>query len=861
MITLLDTIGPTVLRASGRAAVLALVVMLLVKVGLTDAMPAVPASQSSAKPAPVSDEEKKPEVKTVALRGRCVDRVDKSPMAGATVHLFKAQGRTTPIVEIAKMLSNLEGRFEFPALAPPRPDDPVDPLIYLVFAEADDRPIGAGGLWTGKEREKEWIDVQILREKTMLAGTVLNARGRPVAGAAVAQWALDGRPVPGILSATTGADGRFLINRIPYYEWMRAGSTDRPGLTFTVSHPAYPQTELEVRELPRNITVTLPVGCKVTGTVMDSITGRPAAGAVVVAERLGAYSQTPATTDATGRFEMALADDHYNFSVRAKDRVCIAITDRECLAGDTLELPPFKLIGGGFIAGQVLSAATGQAIAVANDGGPIVIGLLGPAQPLGKVVSPSRMATVDSAGRYTVRAAPGENFPYFINFRGDRMAWNTTKEPAIVVKEGETTQYNMLVTPKITAGESLKLARKVVDSLSIKPSDRTAQILVEFRKLNHTVDETELWCMLMRELVAIGRDAVPQLCAELDRTTEDRMLRRLGFALRAIGDSRAVPALIRAMPKTLVPASSDYGLIVADGTLAEFMQKHDLRDGQQRGRSFDFGRPVREIIGALQILTGQNFDDSELFGLHRSNDPRRQSHQRRLLTRQARRWQTWWETHWREFTDDAAYQTVNLKVNDESLPPATTRLGPDARLEDNLSGMVVSPAIQEGNYTEYFYDLDTGFCPKWPAHIPQDEARFDQKQIADWATDNGVDLMCVTHRAQDGKQTFLLRSFGMKAWEISPRNLRNIDKLIAAGTLPRGRDVGELLMHYDDESKQSVPDSNAAFIYVTREGSMGLIEITDRVTRTADLTGTMGDPPAGVGFKKGVRFNLKSIIP
>jgi hypothetical protein len=101
----------------------------------------------------------------------------------------------------------------------------------------------------------------------------------------------------------------------------------------------------------------------------------------------------------------------------------------------------------------------------------------------------------------------------------------------------------------------------------------------------------------------------------------------------------------------------------------------------------------------------------------------------------------------------------------------------------------------------------------------------------------------------------------MKAWEISPRDLRNIDKLIAAGTLPRGHDVGEVLMHYDDESKQSVPDANAAFIYGTREGCMGLIEITDRVTRTADLTGTMGDPPDGVGFKKGVRFNLKSIIP
>ena len=41
---------------------------------------------------------------------------------------------------------------------------------------------------------------------------------------------------------------------------------------------------------------------------------------------------------------MVLPEDRYNFSVRAKDRVCIAITDRECLAGEKLELPPFKLI-------------------------------------------------------------------------------------------------------------------------------------------------------------------------------------------------------------------------------------------------------------------------------------------------------------------------------------------------------------------------------------------------------------------------------------------------------------------------------------------------------------------------------------
>ena len=59
-----------------------------------------------------------------------------------------------------------------------------------------------------------------------------------------------------------------------------------------------------------------------------------------------------------------------------------------------------------------------------------------------------------------------------------------------------------------------------------------------------------------------------------------------------------------------------------------------------------------------------------------------------------------------------------------------------------------------------------------------------------------------------------------------------------------------------------VADRNGAFVYVTREGSMGLIETTDRVTQTADLTGMpAGNAPAGVGFKTGVRFNLKSIVP
>ncbi len=847
-----------------RAPMAAGIILAIGLAGLTDAMPAVMRAQAPAKRVRVPAKADQPEATTVTLSGRCVDWVDKTPIAGATVHLFKAQGRTAPIVEAAKAVTNHEGRFEIPAVPAPRDSDPFDPLFYLVFVEADDRPIGVEGFWNARGSDIASIEIGILREKTTLAGTVQDAQGRPVAGATIAQWAVDGRPIPGILSATTGPDGRFLINRIPHYEWLRGGATNRSGLSFTVSRRGYVETQVEVRELPKNITITLETGCRVTGMVIDGGTGRPAAGVLVLAQRLGEHpSETPASTDEEGRFEMALAEDQYNFCVRAKDRVCVALKDRECLAGAKVELPPFKLSSGGFISGQVVNAKTGEPITATEQGHAIAVGLIGPATPDANGITPLRMATVDRNGRYTLRTAAGENFPYFVTLQGDRMAWNTTKQPAVVVKEGETTHYNMLVTPRLTPEEKMNAARKVVAALSIKPVDRTSQILAEFRKLSHTVDEEELWCSLMRELVALGPQAVPQVCDELDRSTEDRTLRRLGFALRAIGDPRAVPALIRAIPKTLQPSSSDYGLIVADAAIAEFMQKNDLRDRPVgRGRYFDFGRPEREISGALQKLTGQNFDDSELFGLSRSDDPHRQSLQRRLFMRQARRWQTWWEEHWRDFVSDAAYQKVNFPAQDEPIIAAPTVLGPKAHTENHTIGAVLSPAAQEGQYTEYFTDLDTGAHPSWPTHIPRDEGRFDLKQLAAWAEKSGVDLMCMTHRAPDGTETFVLRSFGMRAWEISGRDLRKFDMLIASGTLPKGHDVRELLVHFDEESKQTVPDANAAFIYVTREGSMGLIETTDRVTQTADMTGMpAGNAPAGVGFKKGVRFNLKSIVP
>ena len=56
------------------------------------------------------------------------------------------------------------------------------------------------------------------------------------------------------------------------------------------------------------------------------------------------------------------------------------------------------------------------------------------------------------------------------------------------------------------------------------------------------------WASIIRELIEIGKPAVPILTAELDRTEPGRILRDLGFVLRGIGDPRGAGAHPRDSP-------------------------------------------------------------------------------------------------------------------------------------------------------------------------------------------------------------------------------------------------------------------------------------------------------------------------
>src|SRR6185503_10909769 len=90
-----------------------------------------------------------------------------------------------------------------------------------------------------------------------------------------------------------------------------------------------------------------------------------------------------------------------------------------------------------------------------------------------------------------------------------------------------------------------------------KADAQVNRIVADWETWGSVFDDPEVYAGQMRDLVELGDGALPALTSALDKQTRDVPLRFLAFTLRAIGDARAVPALIRAIPRTLLLPSSD----------------------------------------------------------------------------------------------------------------------------------------------------------------------------------------------------------------------------------------------------------------------------------------------------------------
>lgn len=133
----------------------------------------------------------------------------------------------------------------------------------------------------------------------------------------------------------------------------------------------------------------------------------------------------------------------------------------------------------------------------------------------------------------------------------------------------------------------------------------------------------------IQELVRIGAPAVPELITELRQTERWLSKSLIALTLRAIGDRRAVPALIEVLGRSKY--RGEYGIYVKDDELASFMLEHQHTppdDGERKAKQIIIAGPVIEIVETLDEITGH------------SEGPDRFSPEAAETVK--RRWQSWW---------------------------------------------------------------------------------------------------------------------------------------------------------------------------------------------------------------------------
>lgn len=362
----------------------------------------------------------------------------------------------------------------------------------------------------------------------------------------------------------------------------------------------------------------------------------------------------------------------------------------------------------------------------------------------------------------------------------------------------------------------------------------------------------------------MGPAAVPELVEELDATDDGRMLGCLGFTLRAIGDKRAIPGLIRAIPKTLRPPGSDMGLEGGDANLVKFMQQNGLEETKKfflnRGNRYLFGRPIREIFGALEGLSGQKLEEQELYGVFSGNSATQERQKRRLFERTASHWADWWEQHWSEHVHDVAYSRVNLAVAKVG-EPVVTGLQPGTHFNTQWgSANNVLQSVFDPGAIYIFYDLDTGrqagLPRKW-RNATSIEAQLDE--IIAWAAREDFDIMGTEYVSpRDRRKWFAIRPIGLRAWELGKERWKMSSPDVTLESLQaEGTPAADLLLHFDRGSGSLDPQATATFLFITREGTPGLLFVGVEVK---DTNVKLGAPMSGdtelesSHFLKGRRF-------
>lgn len=853
----------------------------------------------------------------VSVSGKCYLTGTDDPVV-ANVRMYRTSSRILldgPDL-LGEIRANAKGEFKFRDLVVSM-DSEYQSIVVIATAPGFSSAYAAKFIAEGKSMDD--LKLELSNNIASLSGAVTDESGAPIEGATVFLPNGTGHPVSGFRSAVTDSLGRYEISDLQAWK-QKKEDLDKFGfweMSIQVQHPDFPISFARYSALPQVVDIKLPPPAVIEGRVMDLVSGTPVANVLVHAQGIVHSGWAEVLTDKDGHFRLRLARDHYNIWAVQKDRMPLAIKALEAIPGVRSRGHEIRMVRGGFIKGRV----------VTNDGEPVsipyernadplvgqsktngssaknlfanMVGHHGPARPATGAAVTS--AKVDADGKFRLHVAPGRNYLYFMPDQSANAYVNVGDgqevELDLVIDQGSRQRLeanpdrmlrNALLQKRWQEGSSRQQDEKQnrsssgsarqFDTTRIRRDSPTNRLLdkLEDMNRNNELRLSEPWAELMHEIALVGPDAVPELIEELDATNHEGMLRCLGFVLRAIGDRRAVPGLIRAIPKTLQPGSSDYGLRIENNKdLLAFLQKYDLGE-QNQEQQYDFGRPVREIFGALKSLTGQQFEEQELFHIHREGFPSQIRLMEELFHQHASQWSDWWEESGSAMVEEAEYKKVRLAPLPGSEPAMPTfdialKTGSGVRGAVLTSIRTPRAATNFGN----FYDLDTGRYASLPERWNRKSLSADDVDaILRWASEKGFDIMCDEYRDKEGNQVFALRTIGLEAWQLDESRWKKMPDELTVDRLKSEGDAvtGDWLLFQDPKTKAVDPQKHAPFLFVTSEGIPGVIYVgvPTEVNRT---------PPSDSGptaivlprtdlelisshhFRSGRRFGIEALLP
>lgn len=517
---------------------------------------------------------------------------------------------------------------------------------------------------------------------------------------------------------------------------------------------------------------------------------------------------------------------------------------------------------------------------------------------IGKKIDRYKLTNEILDASFAGRAAPAYGTHSKQEDQADKEAAQTpakiTAPPAVAYSSGYQSSPASAETVAAMKAWEAEAARKAAAAaaamkvLRARPptaeKDRIAAALVVLRSCDMGEEEDGYPLEhAIRELILIGKPAVPRLVEELDRTQSDHLLRDLGFVLRGIDDPRAVPALIRAIPRIAQPTFSDCGYTINnDPELMKFMHENDSRkvfplddDGvkayAEEATMFSYGRPINEIMPALQKITGQRHRWFELVFSQIGNSAEQNRLKRLEFQKLAARWADWWEKNWRKFVKDEGEAQIELTQRTLARNAADlAKVAPQPLMEVpfgkdiDVGDRETFPYIVSFDDPRILFrfqaciDLDTGRLPLPPQELLKTSSPGSpSRELLSWAEKEGVHLIGMKFRPHGSQKSyFAFQPVGMKVWRIDNHRYENLEKELQEAEKLDLPGLWEGPIASLDEKTGQIDDHHpASFLFLTRRGTCGTIRLQSKETYPIRKIGT---PPSETSSPFELQFIYRS---